>query len=67
MKYDLTGIDGNAFNVMGYTAKALRMEGLWEEAEKMYREATRGDYDNLVQVCMKYIDMANEAAEGKDE
>ena len=59
--FTLVGVDGNAFSVMGYTARALRSAGLYEEAEKMYTEATSGDYDNLIQVCMKYIDKANKA------
>lgn len=66
-KYDLVGVNGNAFSVMGYTANALKREGLKEEAEKMYKEATSGDYSNLLMVCMKYVDMANRAAGETDE
>ena len=66
-KYDLVGIDGNSYSIMGYTAKALKREGLREEVDKMYKEATSGDYDNLLRVCMGYIDMANEAAEAAEE
>ena len=62
-KYDLVGIDGNAYCIMGYTARALKNEGLKDEADKMYKEATSGDYDNLLCVCVRYVDMANEKAE----
>ena len=66
-KYSLVGVDGNAFSVMGYTAQALKREGLRDLVKKMYEEATAGDYDNLLAVCMKYIDMANEKSEENDE
>ena len=62
MKYDLVGVDGNAYCVMGYTARALKREGLNDQVDKMYDEATSGDYNNLLCVCMKYIDMANDKA-----
>lgn len=63
MKYNLVGIDGNAYYVMGYTAKALKAEGLRDLVNDMYREATSGDYNKLICVCMGYIDKANAAAE----
>ena len=66
MKYDLVGVDGNAFMVMGYTARALKNEGLRNEVDKMYEEAKSGDYSNLLMVCMGYLDKANEAAENKE-
>lgn len=60
MKYDLIRVDGNAFALMGYTARALKNEGKAELVQKMYEEATSGDYNNLIMVCSKYIDIANE-------
>lgn len=62
-KYSLVGVDGNAFSVMGYTSRALRREGLRDLVDKMHEEATSGDYNNLLRVCMKYVDIANEEAE----
>ena len=59
--YSLVGVDGNAFNVMGYTARAMkdaRFDKL--EINKMYEEAQSGDYNNLLCVCMSYIDKVNE-------
>ena len=67
MKYDLVGVDGNAFAIMGYTAKALRREGLNDLVDQMYKEAKSGDYSNLICVCMEYIDKANEAAGEQEE
>jgi hypothetical protein len=62
MKYDLVGVDGNAYAVMGYTGRALRDEGLGDLVSEMRTKATSGDYTNLLCVCMEYIDMANEKA-----
>lgn len=58
-KYSLIGVDGNAFAIMGYTARALKHTGHADLVHDMYREAQGSDYDNLLQVCMKYIDIAN--------
>lgn len=66
-KYSLDGIDGNAFNVMGYTARALKREGLGNLVEQMQKEAMSGDYNNLLCVCNGYVDKANEAASGWEE
>lgn len=66
-KYSLVGVNGNAFSVMGCIAQALKREGLRDLVGKMHEEATAGDYDNLLAVCMGYIDMANEKAEENDE
>lgn len=53
---ELTGQDGNAFNVMGLVNRALREEGVpKEERDQFMREATSGDYDNLLQTAMKWV------------
>lgn len=61
-KYTLVGVDGNAYCVMGYTARALKREGLRDLVGEMHERATSGDYNNLLCVCMEYIDKANEKA-----
>lgn len=63
MKYSLCGVDGNAVAIMGYTSRALKREGLRDKVDEMHQRATIGDYDNLIAVCLEYIDMANKAAE----
>ena len=65
-RFSLVGVDGNAFSVMGYTAKALKRSGHSDLVDQMREEATSGDYDNLLSVCMKYIDIANEEEEDED-
>lgn len=66
-KYTLVGVDGNAFCIMGYTARALRNEGLGGKINEMQERAMSGDYYNLIRVCLEYVDMANDAANKKGE
>ncbi len=66
-KFTLVGVDGNAFCVMGYTANALKQAKLKDKVDAMYKEATSGDYNNLICVCLKYVEMANEALGLEDE
>ena len=66
-KYDLVGVDGNAYAVMGYTARALRNEGLGDKVKEMQDKAMSSDYNNLLAVCCEYVDMANEAAEANGD
>lgn len=61
-KYSLVGQDGNAFSLMGYTSRALKNEGLRELVSEMHNKAMSGDYNNLICVCMDYLDMANAKA-----
>lgn len=67
MKYTLVGVDGNAYSIMGYTARALKQAGLRDKVDEMYKEATSGSYSNLIAVCDKYVQMANEAVGSTDE
>ncbi len=52
----LVGEDGNAFAIMGRVTKALRRAGFDNEVVKAYqKEATSGDYDNLLRVTLGYV------------
>jgi hypothetical protein len=54
----LTDEDGNAFAIMGRVTKAMRRAGLGEEAIKQFRtEATAGNYDHLLQTCMRWVEV----------
>ncbi len=66
-RYSLVGQDGNAFALMGYTARALRNEGLGSLRDEMYQKAKSGDYNHLIAVCDEYVQMANKAAENRKE
>ena len=59
--YSLIGVDGNAYSIMGYTARAMKDAGCSkEEVDKMYKEAMSGNYSNLICVCDNWIDKVNE-------
>ena len=62
MKYTLVGVNGNAFSIMGYTAKALKREGLGNLVDEMQEKATSGSYYNLIAVCDSYVEKANQKA-----
>lgn len=57
--YSLVGVDGNAYSIMGYTADALKATGHRDLVDKMFKEATAGNYYQLIGVCGKYIQIAN--------
>lgn len=67
-RYTLIGVDGNAFAIMGYTAKAMRRAGFTkEEIDQMYKEAEESDYNHLICVCDGYIDKVNKKLGLEDE
>ena len=55
VEVQLTGEDGNAFAIMGAVTRALRRAGYSDKIEEYQKEATSGDYDNLLQVTMKWV------------
>ena len=55
---ELSGTDGNAFAILGKVKKALSRGGVPpEEVSAFFAEATSGDYDHLLQTCMKYVEV----------
>lgn len=56
-KLELVGHDGNAFVILGRAIKALRREGMEDKIKEFEKEATSGDYNHLLQTCMKYFDV----------
>lgn len=64
MKYpnitvELIGNDGNAFAVLGAVSKALRENKVpKEEIDAFVASATSGDYNDLLQTCMEWVDVA---------
>ena len=54
----LLGQDGNAFAILGKARRAAK-DADWSDAEvkKFMDEAKSGDYDHLLQTCMKYFDV----------
>jgi len=51
----LVGEDGNAFLIIGRVSSALKKAGMKEESEKFIKEATSGDYNNVLISAMKYV------------
>lgn len=63
-EYCLIGVDGNAFNVMGYVRRAMKETGFTrEEIEAYTKDATSGDYNHLLVVSIDMIDKCNEKGE----
>ncbi len=53
----LVGENGNAFAIMGRVRKALKRAGYHEAVDEYTKDATAGDYDNLLQVTMEYVNV----------
>jgi hypothetical protein len=53
----LTGEDGNAFSILGRVKSALKKAGMHEEAKQYMEEAMSGDYNHLLAVTMKYVNV----------
>ena len=51
----LVGTDGNAFSLMGRVSRALKEGGHRDAVAPFQKEAMKGDYDHLLQTCMKYV------------
>lgn len=58
LKVKLSGVDGNAFAIMGACRAVHRAAGgtdkNWDE---IMSEMTSGDYDHLLQVVFKYFEV----------
>jgi|TARA_Y100000310_G_scaffold41522_1_gene38830 hypothetical protein len=62
VKYDidvqLTGEDGNAFAILAAVVKGLKKAGASPvEVDEFQQEAMSGDYDHLLQVCMRWVNV----------
>ena len=53
----LTGNNGNAFLVLGKVSQAIKHSNHPELVDEFVREATAGDYDHLLQTCMRYVNV----------
>lgn len=58
IKVQLTGNDGNAMTIMSNVGRALMRNGvLKEEVDAFYQEAMSGDYDDLLQTAMRWVEV----------
>ena len=51
----LIGEDGNAFAILGKARRVALKNGM--DWDKIYKEATSGDYNNLLRTMMKYFEV----------
>lgn len=63
----LVGEDGNAFSIIGRVRKTLIKAGFKKEADDFQREATAGDYNNLLMVACSYVREPDEDLSDDDE
>lgn len=53
----LVGEDGNAYAILGRVLRAMRRAGVSkEERDEFAREATSGDYEHLLQTCVRWVE-----------
>jgi len=63
-KYNLVGIDGNAFCIMGYVTRCMKKEKKnREQIDKYLKEAQSSDYNNLLCVSMDMVEKLNKETE----
>lgn len=59
IEVQLSGGSDNAGAIMGAVTKALRRAGVSSEEQDEFRvEAMSGDYDNVIQTAMKWVDVS---------
>lgn len=67
-KYDLVGIDGNAFNIMAYTKNAMKHSGFKPDEIQSYLDiAKKKDYDWLLAKSFEMIEECNKRSACYDE
>ena len=54
----LTGNNGNAFAILGAVQKALKRAGAPQsDIDEFMEQASSGDYNNLLNVAMEWVDV----------
>lgn len=53
----LSGEDGRAFAIIGKVRRAIVESDNPELAREFVDEATSGDYDHVLETCMKYVEV----------
>ena len=60
-KYNLVGVDGNAFSIMGYVSAAMRACGKSKTERNAYMaDAMGGDYTNVLIQSQRIINELND-------
>ena len=56
---DLSNCDGNAFSILGRVSKEMRRAGVSDNEVSVFtKEAMSGDYNKLLQTCMRWVDVS---------
>ena len=56
---DLSNCDGNAFSILGRVSREMRRAGVSDNEVSVFtKEAMSSDYDNLLQTCMRWVDVS---------
>ena len=59
VEVELVGQDGNAFAILGAVSKGMRRGGVPKtEIDLFMAEAMNGDYNHLLQTCMKWVNVS---------
>lgn len=58
IEVQLSGEDGNAFMIIGRVRSAMRRADVPSgEIDDFTRQASSGDYDNVLRTCMEWVDV----------
>jgi hypothetical protein len=64
----MVGEDGNAFAILGRVTKALRKAGIdADEIKEFQKQATAGDYGNLLRTVMEWVETDNDNEDDEEE
>lgn len=67
-KYNLVGIDSNAYSIMGYVQRAMRKKHCSkEEVEAYIKNAKSSNYNHLLVTSINMIEELNSKYETEDE
>ena len=57
VKAPIVGADGNIFNLIGISSKALKREGFYKEADELATRVMESkSYDEALNIIMEYVD-----------
>ena len=57
VKAPIVGADGNIFNLIGISSKALKREGFYKEADELATRVMESkSYDEALSIIMEYVD-----------
>lgn len=59
VKVQLTGCDSHPFSIVHAVRRGLKAAGVSREEQELFREeALSGDYDNVLQTAMRWVDVS---------